>query len=193
MLNDEEIFVGRCIVHFSKHFTCRKEVWSKCGKGRIDILLSTVNDEHFGIEAKIPDRKRGEKLGEYVKQAVRYTGYEFQIRPNEYRKIPIFICPAISYKYFILNEQEMLFEGNKWHKDRHKEDFDHHTFNGFIGCWNIGEVKNVGGTDFALMFSNKIIYDTRMRKIYEGNTYIRSEKKGLHIENYKLLLKKISV
>ena len=87
----------------------------------------------------------------------------------------------------------MLFEGNKWHKDRHAENLDHHTFNGFLGVFNLGEIKNVGGVDFALMFSNKIIYDTRVRKIYENNIYIKTEKKGLHIQNYTNLLKKISI
>ena len=155
-------------------------------------MLTTETGEHFGVEAKVPDKKRGEGLGEYVKQAIRYTGYEFEVKANVFQKIPIFICPAISYKYFLLNEKEMDFEGEKWHKDRHKESNDHHTFNGFLGSFNVGEVRNMGGKDFALMFSNKIIYDTRMAWSEENGKWVKSKKKGLHQDNYTNLIKKIS-
>lgn len=192
MDNQESQFVDKCIVHFSQHFICQRERWSKCRNGRIDIVLSTANGEHFGIEAKVPDKKRGEGLGEYVKQAIRYTGYEFEVSPNHFQKIPIFICPAISYKYFLLNEREMVFEGEKWHKDRHKETDTHHSMNGFLGAFLIGEVRNVGGKDFTLMLSNKIIYDTRLGWDEVDGKWVKNKKIGLIQKNYDALIQKIS-
>lgn len=192
MDNKEQQFVDKCVSHFSKHFTCQRERWSKCGNGRIDLILSTDNGEYFGVEAKIPDRKRGEGLGEFVKQAIRYTNYEFEIRDKVFKQIPIFICPAISYKYFILNEHEITIEGKKWHRDRHEETNDHHSVNGFLGAFNVGEIRNMGCNDFALIFSNKIIYDTRLKSIYEGNVYKGKVKAGIHSENYTKLINKIS-
>ena len=192
MGNLEDQFKDKCEAHFSKHFTCQRERWSKCGKYRIDIILSTDNGEHFGVEAKIPDRKSGEKLGEWVKQAIGYSNCEFEIRDKVFKQIPIFICPPISYRYFILNDSEIIIEGEKWHKDRHKETNNHHSMNGFLGAFNVGEIRNMGGNDFALIFSNKIIYDTRLKSVYEGNVFKGKVKAGIHSENYTKLINKIS-
>jgi hypothetical protein len=188
----ENIFVENCIKSFSQHFKCQREVWSKCRQGRIDIVLETDCGKFFGVEAKVPDRKRGEKIGEFVKQAIRYSAYEFEVRPNHFEVIPIFICPPISYKYFLMNEQEQIIDGVKWHRDRHNEVCEHHSFNGFLGSFNIGEIRNIGNGFFALINSNKIIYSTGVKRIFENGRFIRNEKFGLHEENYKFLIKKIA-
>ena len=190
MDNAEERFVDSCIAVFEKYFVCQREVWSKCGNGRIDILLSLPSGEHFGIEAKQPNSKRGEEIARYVKQAIRYTEYEFLVEPNIYKRVPIFICPPISYKYFLLNNETKIIDGSKWHKDRHHETFEHHSFNGFLGGLGIGEVRSVSGKDFILSFSNKIIFDTRLRWNYQNGVCMGKELKGLHQVNYDNLIKK---
>jgi hypothetical protein len=197
MIKTEAEFVEQLTKSFSKHFKVKTEVFSKCRKGRIDILLSLPNNIHFGLECKKPDSKRGEQIGEYVKQAIRYTEYEFEVHAGIFKKIPIFICPPLSYKYFLMNERSSVinnienvsFDGKpfcKWHQDRHEEHYKHHSFNGFLGAFNVGEVrKHIDGSYFFSV-SNKTIFSTRLK-------WNSNEINGLHHENYTKLLKKLSI
>ena len=75
----EQEFVDVVAYTFSKHFKVNLEVWSKCKNARIDILLNYKDTYYFGVECKQPNSKRGEEIGDYVKQAIRYTKYEFEI------------------------------------------------------------------------------------------------------------------
>ena len=94
----EEQFVDTVENYLKKHFNTQREIWSRCKNGRIDLVLNLPNtDIYFGIECIIPDKKRGEKMGEFLKQAIRYSNYEFEIKPNVFKKIPIAICPALSF------------------------------------------------------------------------------------------------
>ena len=196
MIKTEKEFVDQLCKSFSKHFKVKTEVFSECKKGRIDILLTLPNNVHFGLECKKPDSKRGEEIGRYVKQAIRYTDYKFEVSNGVFKRIPIFICPPLSYKYFLMNERSndffnhnnVLFDGKpftKWHQDRHEEHYKHHSFNGFISVFGIGEVrKNIDGT-FFFSVSNKTIFCAR--KKWNSNDI-----NGLHSENYTKLLKKLS-
>lgn len=190
MDNSEKYFVSKCLEIFSKYFICQTEVYSKCQKGRIDILLSTTEGERFGIEAKLPDRKTGAEIADYVKQAIRYTRYEFEVERGVYERIPIFICPSISYRYFLMNEKTKVIDGEYWHKDRHEEYNEHHSFNGFIGGLGVGEVRSVSKEDFIFSTNNKIIFDSRVKWIYENNTRVGKAVRGVHKKNYEYLLKK---
>jgi len=183
----EKEFVLKLIPYFEKHFIVRQECWSECKTSRIDLILQLKETNYFfGIECKIPNKKRGEEIGRYVKQAANYSNLKFDVLKNalNYKKIPIFICPALSYDYFILNENQKIIpdstvklnqwigENNIWHQDRHNRFCEHHTFNGFLGSFNIGEVRKISNKDFILSLSNKIIF---------------SSNKGIHIENYNKL------
>lgn len=185
----EKEFVEKLKPIFKKHFIVRDECYSDCKKNRIDLILQLKNTDYFfGIECKIPNKKRGEEIGRFVEQAIRYTNYKFDVLKNKtiYKKIPIFICPALSYDYFILNEKETLIkdssvklnqwigENNLWHQDRHNRYCEHHTFNGFLGNWNIGEVRKISTKDYIFSLSNKIIF---------------SSIKGIHNENYNFIIK----
>lgn len=151
----EKEFVDKCCEYFSKTFSVQREVISQCGKGRIDILLS-FNNYYFGIECKIPDKKKGSDIFKYVHQAISYSNMKWPIN-NQYKHVPILICPALSYNYFILPEETIYISNKEYHKDRHKRFDSHHTFNGFIGGFNIGEVrKNKYGYQFTL--SNKVLF-----------------------------------
>jgi len=197
MIKTEKEFVDQLCKSFGKHFKVKTEVFSKCKNGRIDILLSLNGNIHFGLECKKPDSKRGEQIGEYVKQAIRYTNYEFEVYPGIFKKIPIFICPPLSYKYFLMNERtndfinhdNVSFDGKpfcKWHQDRHEEHYKHHSFNGFLGAWGVGEVrKNIDGSYFFSV-SNKTIFCSRKK-------WNSEDINGMHPENYTKLLKKLSI
>lgn len=188
-LETEQDFVNKLIPTFSKHFKVETEVWSKCKNGRIDLLLNLDNKYYFGIECKLPNAKRGEQIGKYVKQAIRYSNYEFHIGNGIYKKIPIFICPPLSYKYFLMNQRETIIDnidnvycnGNKfkkWHQDRHCENSSHHSFNGFLGEFNVGEVRRFDNVNYYFSFSNNIIYELR---------------NGIDEKRYVKLLKKLSI
>lgn len=192
----EDEFVDKIVVAFEKHFIVKRECWSKCKTKRIDLILQIPNTEiFFGIEAKRPDKKRGEKIAKFIQQASEYSKLEFDLEKNGYKyaKIPVFICPALSYNYFILNEHsaELNVKSNLhqhykdnshllWHQDRHLIHHKHHTFNGLLGGFGIGEVRKNFGNSFYFSFSNKIIYSTE-------KDWHTKEVKGLHEENYSKL------
>lgn len=182
----EHDFVQKIIPTFSKHFKVTQEVWSKCKNGRIDLLLTLNDSIYFGIECKAPNEKRGEKIGEYIKQAIRYSNYYFNIGNNVYKKIPILICPALSYNYLLMKDQTILNNGYEFHKDRHKEFDSHHTVNGILGSFGIGEVRKSYNNSYYFSVSNKIIFQTHTK-------WNKTEIIGLHEENYTNLLKKLGI
>lgn len=193
----EEQFVDRIVLEFKKYFIVKRECWSKCRTKRIDLILQIPETLiFFGIEAKRPDKKRGEKIAKYIIQASEYTKLEFDVLKNGslFSKVPIFICPALSYNYFLLNEheQEIDIKSNLhssgqndrshllWHQDRHSRHHNHHTINGMLGGFGIGEVRRNLDKSFYLSLSNKVIFTT------ERNWKTKLPK-GLHQENYNKL------
>ena len=60
----EEEFKLKLVSIFENHFNVMIEVWSKCKTKRIDIVLThkILKEVSFGIECKIPDRKRGQQI-----------------------------------------------------------------------------------------------------------------------------------
>lgn len=182
----EQDFVNKLIPTFSKHFKVKTEVWSKCKNGRIDLLLTLNDIIHFGIECKAPNEKRGEKIGEYIKQAVRYSNYEFNISNGIYKKIPVLICPPLSYNYLLMKNETIINNNCEFHSDRHKEFDNHHTVNGILGAFNIGEVRQSHSKKYIFSVSNKTIFSTHTK--WNSNEII-----GLHVENYVKLLKKLSI
>ena len=182
----EQDFVNKLIPTFSKHFKVTQEVWSKCKNGRIDLLLTLNDSIYFGIECKSPNEKRGEKIGEYIKQAVRYSNYEFNVGGGIYKKIPVLICPALSYNYLLMNEDVIQIGDKKYHKDRHEEYNSHHTVNGILGAFCIGEVRQSHSKKYIFSVSNKTIFTTHVK-------WNSKEIIGLHEENYSKLLKKLAI
>jgi hypothetical protein len=198
MKKEEELFVDKVEVSMQKYFDTRREVWSETGQDRIDLLLILKEDKNvcFGLECKRFDKKRGEEIGEYVKQAIRYTKADFEVSNKEYRRIPIAICPALSYNYLLLNEIEKEIDGYIWHQDRHTQFMEHHTINGFLGAFGIGELRKgkQDGKEFPfLSFSNKPIWSAEQKKIWDevGKRYTGTRTQGLHPKFYPALLEKI--
>lgn len=192
----EKEFVDKIVIEFEKYFIVRRECWSKCRTKRIDLILQIPEtDVYFGIEAKRPDKKRGEAIAKFIQQASEYAKLEFDLQKNglSFAKIPIFICPALSYNYFILNEysaeiniKSNLFQHYKdnshllWHQDRHLKHHKHHTFNGLLGGFGIGEVRRNFDRSFYFSLSNFTIFTTE-------KDWHTKEVKGLHTENYNKL------
>lgn len=174
----EQEFVNKLKITFSKQFTVKSEVWSKCKNGRIDLLLKLNDNVYFGIECKAPNEKRGEKIGEYIKQAYRYSEYEFEVEKGIYKKIAIFICPALSYNYLVMRNETIIHDGKEYHKDRHYEFNSHHTLNGILGSMCIGEVRKSWDKNYFFSMSNSTVYHSKY---------------GLNDKNYAKLLKKLGI
>lgn len=192
----EKQFVDELCKKFNKTFTILREVKSQCKTSRIDIVLIFENKYFFGIECKIPDKKRGEEIGKYFDQAHRYTKLKWNIN-NEFKKIPILICPPISYNYFILNEKKIyldtkeydLIRTDSWHRDRHDELCKHHSFNGFAGVFNIGEVRKIeNGYHFVVSNKQLFIY----KSYYKYGHKDKIIESRIHEENYLYHINKIN-
>jgi hypothetical protein len=192
----EQQFVDKIVLEFERHFVVKRECWSKCKTKRIDLILQVPEtDIFFGIEAKRPDKKRGEKIAKYIIQASQYTKLEFDVLKNgsKYLKVPVFICPALSYNYFILAEHKSEIDVKSnlykhyrdnshllWFQDRHLMHDKHHTFNGLLGGFGIGEVRRNFDKSFYFSLSNKVIFTTE-------KDWHTQKNKGLHTENYNKL------
>lgn len=186
-LMTEQKFKEKLISIFENHFIVKPERDSKCETRRIDIVLThkILKEISFGIECKRPDRKKGVKIGEYVKQAFNYSQLEWDCLGN-FKKIPILICPPLSFKYFLMNEKETIIENNKWYQDRHDENDEHHTFNGFLSVFNIGEVRKKHG-NYYFVYANQILFDSSNYVQY-NSVFINN----IHLNNYNKLIKRIN-
>ena len=186
----EKEFVLSLSSSLESYFDISFEVWSKDRQSRIDILLKLKKEDvYFGVECKIPDNKKGQEIGRYVQQAVKYSNSEFEIQKDIFQRIPIFICPPLSYNYFLLKDETKNINGVEWHKDRHDKENTHHSINGFLSSFGIGEIRhsNINSKDRYIYFSfaNKMIFATK--KDYFGNI------KGLHVKNYDILLNQLGI
>jgi hypothetical protein len=184
----EKEFVEKLTVVFQKQFHVLSEVKSICNSARIDlVLIHKQNPKYvFGIECKRFDRKKGAEIGKYIKQAMRYSGLKFEVYGHT-RHIPILIAPPLSYKYFIMVEETKIDkDGTYWHKDRHDPDFSHHSMNGFLGEFNIGEVRSWSDKSYSFIFSNYELFESEPKRYMTGNNY------GIHPINYSNIIKKIS-
>ncbi len=94
-----------------------------------------------------------------------------------------------------MNEEEKLIEGQYWHQDRHDKTHTHHSMNGFLGVFNIGEIrksKNSNGVFIYISFSNKVIWSSCIYNNWISGTKYIVGPKGLHDKNYESLIKKIT-
>jgi hypothetical protein len=103
----------------SKYFNIKTEVWSICGKSRIDLVITDKINSNvvFGVEIKRFDRKRGNDIGKFIEQGVRYMNNYFNI-DGVSQKIPILLCPALSYNYFIMAETKKIDKRKEKKKSR---------------------------------------------------------------------------
>ncbi len=169
-------------------FNIRDEVWDMEHKSRIDLIVqckkSAVN---FGIELKRIDKKTGENIGQLIEQAIRYSKCKFNCGGN-YVKIPIFVAPPISLHLLGLIDARQEIDCIDYFQDRHTERSEHHTINGMLGVFNVGEIRTIDHFPkkyFIFSFSNHTIWSSKIE-------YGTSNYKGLHLENYSKLISKIN-
>jgi hypothetical protein len=169
-------------------FNVYPEYKTLCKTGRIDFIIECkITKALFGLEIKKIDKKKGNDMGLLIKQAHRYSNSCFTFN-NVTQKIPIFIFPALSYDYLICPEKMIIVEGEEYFKDRHTKDFVHHTIQGFIGVWNVGELrvyKEKENTYIRFVFNNQEIWTNEPQ-------WNNPEIKGLHKENYNKLITRIN-
>ena len=193
----EKEFSRWVISTLNPYFIGTPEQYSKCGSRRLDFIIQDKNntDIAFGIEFKKSDHKKGENLGNHILQSMRYSLLDFPVN-NIFRRIPILLCPPISYNYLMCPVYESKIELKssyhslmaEYYHDRHEKNHRHHTVNGMIGAMNIGEIRTIvyrGKQHIYFSFSNKVIW-TSETEWDTGNT------KGLHEKNYTLLINKIN-
>lgn len=180
----EDELVEKFVDHFNQWFTISREIYDDDKIGRIDVIMQDrITGVIFGVECKTPDLRRGTDVADVIQQAIQYS------RLNFYgTRIPIFLVPSISHNQLACPEQRKIFEGKEWVLDKHDQQHRHHTVNGILGKFNIGEVRRIGlnGSAFYdFTFSNQVIYTTK--KLW-GTDDIE----GLHRVNYTTLLRKIN-
>lgn len=198
---NEQAFVNKVIGYLKPHFMeIKEQVWSRCHTGKIDLVLKYDNEIYFGVECKRPDEKKGQEIGEYVKQAIRYTNLYFEVEQGFFKKIPILICPPLSYEYFLMNQRSLKLpqhntygKNDKWHQDRHEETDPHHTFNGFLGAWGVGELRKSSDQNqiwYYISHSNKPVWSNKRK--YFPYPKLSKEIEGVDRRWYNGWMKKIN-
>jgi len=186
---NESDFVDSLIVYLSKYFTAEKEVHSDCDTGRIDIIFTCKQTGiRLGVECKIPARKKGQEIGEFIRQASYYSQLLFKGQ-----KLPIFIAPQLSNSYLAGIEERKVFDGISYIKDRHPLEHPHHTVNGILGEFAVGEIRKIEGNYvyLAFIFSNFIIFSTH-KKWDSDLRRFSNDIHGLNRDNYDNLMKKLN-
>lgn len=172
----------------NEYFTVEREVKTTCGTGRIDLVLKCRRSNAvLGVEVKKVERKRGRDAGVLHKQAVRYAQSEFTAFSTHYTRIPVFIYPALSYNYLISPEEMRLIDGREYFSDRHNRSHTHHFVNGWLGAWNVGELRVYlykGKNYIRFMFNNETIWTNQPQ--YKSTDIV-----GLHESNYKKVITRI--
>ncbi len=191
----------RTIKVLSKNFIVLTERVSKCGAGRIDlVLICKKSDAKFGIELKSTERKKGETVGEIVKQCIRYAKYEFMVEDglvknnSRFERLPIFLCPALSNNILAWVDSRVEINGVEHIVDRHDTSNKHHGINGMLGSFGVGELRtfkwNYNKTKrvtqyYSLIMSNSVIWTSK-------KDYNTGELTGLMANNYDKLILKIN-
>jgi hypothetical protein len=168
-------------------FHIKQEVWSLDHKSRIDFIITCKRSNAiFGLEIKKFEEKKGDEIGKIVEQCFRYTNCKFDIN-GEFKKVPIFLAPPLSYLFFICPKEMQIINGFEYFKDRHDKNHEHHSINGFLGNFDVGEMRTFMINEkqyFRFMMSNKIIWSNHP-KWGSGDIF------GLHEVNYNFLINKI--
>lgn len=179
---EEKEIVNLFIERFKNEFYIDTEQWDDSGKNRIDLIIT--HKEHgfqFGIECKNGKTKKGTEVGNIVRQASRYSTANWRGQ-----RIPIFLVPQLSKNVFVCPVEKIEIGHDIFiYKDRHHNDsIKDHTFNGFLGAFNVGEVRKLThyGKRYGFIFSNQLIY--------ESDTY--NDYSYFHKNNYQLLINKIN-
>lgn len=183
-MNESEL-VESVVKYFSRWFDIRAEVWDDLKVGRIDLVMEDrVTGALFGVECKHPEERRGKEIGDIVSQCTQYSRLNFNGK-----RIPVFLCPALSQNKFCYADDRKLINGEEWVKDKHDTQHIHHSFNSFLKNFNFGEIrKKLDHLDkpyYEFMYNNQRIYSTR--KLWQSDDI-----QGLEKENYAMMLRNIN-
>ena len=204
----EKDFAEKVVARLSSWFNVQPEITSRCRRYRIDYILSHKKrfNTYFGIEFKDYNHKRGMNLGEHIDQSMRYARAEFEVDIGMFKRIPIFICPPISYTYLMcpVPESKQLFKSafpqsshREYFHDRHPKNCTHHTVNGMLGALGMGEVRTMMVRENQYLyfsFSNKMIW-TNIPKWHPrwNPDKDQSEIVDIHEKFYPELMKKVNL
>lgn len=180
ILKPEEQYRQKIDIHLQKYFNLDREVWSACGKYRIDYILQCKKSfKLLGLEVKSQERMRGNDFGKYLNQARNYTKYKWNSKFGV-SKVLIFITPAISNS-FINVKSKAILNGAEIYYSQHESYHSHSNVNGLIGqICNIGEIRkfqHYTGDYFSFIYRNKVIWNSSDRdKLHEVNYNFYNDK-----------------
>ena len=149
------------------------KIYCDCRKCRFDMVLTCKKTQaKFIIEMKKNERKRGNPLAEHIDQAMRY-----RLHKIDGKCYPVLVAPGYSYKS-IRAVKSLHPDDKRYSIDIHTDEHHHHTFNGFLGHFGVGEIRRrrFKPTDYYMfIFNNYELYSCNSNKY--GST-------GLHEKNY---------
>lgn len=182
--------VERTLPFLKPYFNVYREVTSVDGHSRIDLVLvhKLVKELISGVEAKRIDDKRGQSIGEHILQAFRYILSDFIIDGKKVT-IPVALLPPLSYNYLIMKDNVLVDGDVEYFSDRHDLTSEHHTVNGILGAFGVGELRK--------RFEPRLDSYREQLGFWFQNREIWQNKHGcqidyVHLINYSRALKKIN-
>ena len=148
-------------LYLDRYFYTEPEVRSICRTGRVDICITHRKDivkaYPIGIEVKRFDDKRGKDVGDWLKQAQRYSGLTWPLG-----KMLIIVAPQISGLVF--DEGKLTSHNHVVNGHPHP----HHNVSTFLGQFGVGEFQRYIWHDYHLnkdvklariVFKGSVIWD----------------------------------
>lgn len=177
----EKDLTTRFAEYISDFFIISREKTCDCGDCRFDMVLQCrSSNAKFIIEMKKKGRKRGAEMAEHVDQAMRY-----RLHKIEGIFYPVLVAPGYSFEKIRL-AYDLHPVDKKYSIDLHSDDDKHHTFNGFLGHFGIGEIRKRNFSPhpyYHFIFNNLELYSCNRNK--HGAT-------GLNHVNYQYILNRLN-
>ena len=152
-----------------------------CNSCRFDIILTCrTTKAKFIVEMKKAGRKRGSPMGQHINQAARY-----RLHKIDGICYPVLVAPGYSYDQIraVLGIHPV---DKKYSIDIHSDDDIHHSFNGLLGQFGVGEIRKRNFSPepyYHFIFNNLELYSCNRNK--HGAT-------GLNHVNYQYILNRLN-
>lgn len=183
-MKSEEEYRSKIDPFLESYFYIDREVWST-EKRRIDYILKCKESGAlFGLEVKSDLFKRGQTLGEFVKQAHEYSTMHWRSKfTNTATKVIVFIAPAISNSVKQVDPCSRVILKPSWYRGEanynltgeyyqvtHKAEDKHSNVHSMLSTLGgFGEVRKFEGK-IHFMFNNKVIWkNNKINRLHEVN------------------------
>lgn len=177
----EKDLTTKLAVYLSDFFEVSTEICCDCKACRFDMVLTCRKSQSkFIIEMKKNTRKRGSEMAQHIDQAMRY-----RLHKIDGKHYPVLVAPGYSFEKIRLAYDLHPVDKN-YSVDLHSDQDIHHTFNGYLAHFGVGEIRKRNFTPdpyYRFIFNNIELFSCNRNRY--GST-------GLNHVNYQYILNRLN-